>query len=122
MTYEIGQKVETQLGVGIIYTMQTTKDQVIYKVDFEKKKLNFLAAFVEEELKPYKTPHDKFVEMGFKFEEVLDWGGNPFSYNWRKDDQRITIYLSENTITTYEVCKEAIAVLTQYLEWLEEEK
>lgn len=117
MKYEIGQKVTTPLGVAVIKyylggnTTWLSFDENMAEIEFDIKYL-----------KPYKTPHEKLLEMGFEFEEVLDWGNNPFSHNWIKDDQKITIYLSENTITTYEVCKEAIAVLTQYLEWLEESK
>lgn len=122
MTYEIGQKVETPLGVGVLYTTQTINGFVKYKVEFEKSTLNFLASFVEEELKPYKTPHEKLLDMGFEFAVDVDWANMDFSHKFSKDDQRITIYLYDKTVTTYEVCKEAIAVLTEYLEWLEEEK
>lgn len=120
MKYEIGQKVETPFGIAeIVFLHDIPIKWARVKIPNNHE---WLYSFNVDDLKPYKTPYEKLLEMGFEFEEVLDWGENPFCHNWRKDDQRITIYLSENTITTYEVCKEAIAVLTQYLEWLEEEK
>lgn len=121
MKYEIGQKVETPFGKGIVTFLSNIGDDEIDSVWVSFKNVPEIE-FSINVIKPYKTPHERLLEMGFEFEEVLDWGNNPFCHNWRKDDQKITIYLSENTITTYEVCKEAIAVLTQYLEWLEEEK
>lgn len=124
MKYEIGQKVETQLGVGIIYTIQTIKDQVIYKVDFEKKKLNFLASFVEEELKPYKTPHERFIEMGLHLKITKNWAGGVFSHEWWNDnnDRVVVFFVDEKVTTVYEGNNDIMRIIPDYLEWLEEEK
>ena len=110
MTYEIGQKVETPFGVCKVMNV----DGLLIKVEHVGTLSEFELPIGMLSL--YKTAHDKLLSMGFEFEEVLDWAKNPFSHNWKKDGQKITIYLFENTVTTYEVCKEAIEVLTQYLE------
>lgn len=115
--YEIGQQVETPIGKGKIFDTNNSGD--MYHVELKDGSTKW---FWEGYLKPYKTPHEKLIDLGFTFDVDVDWANMDFSHKFSKDEQRITIYLYDKTVTTYEVCKEAIVVLTEYLEWLEEEQ
>ena len=117
MTYEIGQKVETPLGVGIIYTIQTIKEQVMYKVEFEKTKLNFLASFVEEELKPYKTAHERLIEMGFTY--IVDYYDYSLFHN-EKTNEEVYVYHNKTYDANINITLELSRILTQYLEEMAE--
>lgn len=63
MKYEIGQKVETPLGVGKIFDTNTSGD--MFHVELKD---GLIKWFWGEYLKPYKMAHDKLIEMGFSYE------------------------------------------------------
>lgn len=68
MTYEIGQKVETPLGVGEIIDIFTREDKTISECKVCIK--SHSVWFGVDDLKPYKSGHDKLLSMGF--EMILD--------------------------------------------------
>ena len=64
MTYKIGQKVETEIGNGIIVAI-SGYEEPLYIVGIT----NIGAwGFNEHRLKPYKTAHEKLIEMGYEYE------------------------------------------------------
>lgn len=116
MNFELGQKVITPLGVGVINALDTIHACVVFKQYSQE------LPFKYEHLKPYTSPHDRLIELGFELTVDVDWANMAFSHKFSKDEQRITIYLYDKTVTTFEVCKEAIAIISEYLEYLEELK
>ncbi len=61
MTYEIGQKVETPLGWGRLSYFDSEFAWVSIKGTPE-------IEFDIRHIKPYKTAHDKLIDMGFSYE------------------------------------------------------
>lgn len=136
MKYEIGQKVETPLGVGKVVGYHELYD--IYLVDLNDEFTN--KQFKEYHLKPYKSPHDKLLSMGFE-EKIHDKTVERETKNGdykqyvkypfvilidlnRKDFTTYTLYNdSKNNVDDVSwVSLELSRILTEYLEWLEEEK
>lgn len=113
MTYEVGQKVETPLGVGEIKKIETWHDGHIQFVVW----INDMGVrFVPRHLQPYKTPHDKLMGMGYE----LIQGANIKIYRHDKlSDVRV---YDDNTISCNEIDLELAKIIKEYLEWLEEEK
>lgn len=114
MNFELEQKVITPLGVGVINALDNIYAWIVFKQYPQE------LPFKYEHLKPYKTPHERLIDLGFTFDVDVDWANMDFSHKFSKDEQRITIYLYDKTVTTYEVCKEAIVIISEYLEYLEE--
>ena len=74
---------------------------------------NYELVFNERELKPYRTAHEKLIEMGYESTK-----GNNFT-KYRHDElPRVTIY-SDNTYSCSDTNLELSRILTQYLEELE---
>lgn len=125
MTYEVGQKVETPLGVGVVVGYNDTYD--MYLVDLNDEFTN--QQFKEYHLKPYKTPHEKLIELGWKhFDE------DKMGVIYENESAYLNIYKThkyyifetkesgkyiENKV---EIDLELSRILTDYLEWLEEVK
>lgn len=114
MKYEIGQKVTTPLGDGEIIDVFTREDKTIkeYKVC-----INTYSVWVDvEDLKPYKTPHEKLLEMGYELDDRID------VKIYRHDTLSYVRVYDDNTISCFEITLELLHILTDYLEWLEEQK
>jgi len=65
MKYEIGQEVETPFGKGKIFDTNNSGD--MYHVTLKKD--GSTRWFWENYLKPYRTPHEKLLDIGFELEE-----------------------------------------------------
>lgn len=109
--YEIGQKVTTPLGDGIV----TFVDGEFVHTIVKSKPL----VWFDEELKPYKTPHEKLIEMGFEIynsEHKINITDNSLYY--------IIIHKKSKEVDslgkplTFDLWK----IFAEYLEWLEEQK
>ena len=99
-------KVETEKGNGIIVAISGYEEQ-LYIVEITNIG-NW--GFNEHQLKPYRTAHEKLIEMGY--ESIK---GNNFT-KYRHDElPRITIY-SDNTYSCSDTNLELSRILTQYLE------
>jgi len=106
----------TPLGVGVINALDNIYTWIVFKQYAQE------LPFKYEHLKPYTSPHDRLIELGFELTVDVDWANMDFSHKFSKDEQRIIIYLHDKTVTVYEVGKEAIAIIPEYLEYLEEMK
>ena len=120
MKYEIGQKVETPLGVEeITFISEFTHDLTpAYHVRLKGHEL----CFSEDELKPYKTAHEKLLSMGLSLKIRKNWGGGVFSHEWWNDDNErvLVFYVDEKTTTVYEANHEIMRIIPQYLEEMSE--
>ena len=136
MTYEIGQKVETPLGVGGIIDVFTREDKTISECKVCIK--THSVWFGVDDLKPYKTAHDKLLSMGFE-EKIHD---KTVEREIKRGDYKqyvnypivILIDLNQKDFTTYTlyngsknnvddvswVSLELSRILTQYLEEMAE--
>ena len=70
MKYEIGQKVETPLGVGTVVKVYKkcpglTDHTHLIRFDVDEKHI-YAIGFNEGLLKPYKTAHEKLLAMGWE--------------------------------------------------------
>jgi hypothetical protein len=133
--YKIGDKVETPLGIGVIQSLEETifvdeKDNPIYDyaVKFEndydyytEHKLDKII-FLNHVVKPYRTAHDKLIEMGLKLKITKNYADGVFSHEWwnDNDDRVIVFYIDEKVTTVYEGNNEIMVIIPQYLEELED--
>lgn len=127
MKYEIGQKVTTPLGVGEIIDVFTREDKTIkeYKVC-----INTYSAWVDvEDIKPYKTPHERLIEMDYEYKEHKQ--GHRYIHKEDKDYIDIDLFRdcfyhfdfgSNKTPRPMGTSLKLARILTDYLELLEEEK
>ena len=120
MTYEIGQKVETPLGVGKVVGYHELYD--IYLVDLLTNPAFTNQQFKEYHLKPYKTAHDKLVEMGLHLKITNDYAGGIFSHEWWNDNNYrvLAFFVNEKQTTVYEANHDVMRIIPQYLEEMEE--
>ena len=120
MKYEIGQKVETPLGVGEIIDVFTREDKTISECKVCIK--THSVWFGVDDLKPYKSAHDKLIEMGLKLKIINNWGGGVFSHEWWNDDNErvVVFYVGEKTTTVYEANNDIMRIIPQYLEEMAE--
>ena len=111
--YKVGDKVETRLGVGEVITV--TNGWITVDI------LDYLITAWHLDIEPYRTAHEKLIEMGWKLEKVIGCYNQVYLHKWldTNDDVRIRIYLDDKTFTTFELPNEHIGILTQYLEELE---
>ena len=116
MTYEIGQKVETPLGVGTISYIDSEFAWVSIKGTPE-------IEFDIRHLKPYKTAHERLLEMGW--EDVETYSVDIIEY--RKDGSEIYVYKRDKKYEAYDGLSSAYSmnlelsrILTQYLEEMAE--
>lgn len=122
MTYEIGQKVTTPLGVGEVKGARQYH-KPIYQIKFMDSNFKVLD-FEEDELKPYKTPYEKLLEMRLHLKITKNWAGGVFSHEWWNDnnDRVVVFFVDEKVTTVYEASNEIMRIIPDYLEWLEEQK
>ncbi len=127
MTYEIGQKVETPLGVGeIVGVIEYPKGYGnTYRVDIKIKEEVINKMYDFDELKPYKTAHEKLLEMGYECDGTYDGK----QYTNTKEDETLPVEINIDTHNKYYyipnndyVNLELSKILTQYLEEMAELK
>lgn len=117
MKFEVGQKVETPFGKAEIVFL----DDIPIKWARVKIPNNheWLYPFNVDDLKPYKTPHEKLIELGFKFynsvhtKSIISDSG--YHILIHKKSKEIGIL---GKALTFELWK----IFDEYLEWLWEEK
>lgn len=118
MKYEIGQKVETPLGVGLVKVIdKDLKGNTLIAVNIGKLPIDYIGiSFKESDIKPYRTPHEKVLEMGYECEarEGIKIYRHPTLSNFR-------VYY-DNTISCNDIDLELSRIIAEYLEWLEEGK
>ena len=117
--YKIGDKVEycglvstvvsineRQRVMGIVYTQEEEQSAV---VGFDS-------------VKPYRTAHEKLIEMGLKLKITKNYADGVFSHEWwnDNDDRIIVFYIDEKLTTVYEGNNEIMQIIPQYLEELHE--
>ena len=124
MTYEIGQKVETPLGVGeIVGVIEYPKGYGnTYRVDIKIKEEVINKMYEFDELKPYKTAHEKLIEMGLHFKITNDYAGDIFSHEWWNDNNYrvLAFYVNEKETTVSEANHDIMRIIPQYLEEMAE--
>jgi len=118
MTYEIGQKVETPLGDGEIKKIETWSDGHNQFVVYIK---GIFVTLSSSQLKPYKTPQERLLELGLKLKIKQNWYGDVFSHEWWNDDdiKVLVFYVYEKQFSVYEASNEIARIIPDYLEWLE---
>lgn len=77
-----------------------------------------------KDLKPYKTPHERLLELGLKLKITMNWYGSVFSHEWWNGDniKVVVFYVYEKQTTVFEASNEIMRIIPDYLDWLEEEK
>ena len=114
MTYEIGQKVETPLGVGNVVGYHEFYE--IYSVDLLTNPEFTDQQFKEYHLKPYKTAHEKLIEMGYEYSQISE---DKDDHYYNSSDGWVWFSISNKNYRVSEdvyVDLELSKILTQYLE------
>lgn len=129
MKYEVGQKVETPLGVGIIFEEEKFDmdlgEWYIEVMIGERFGFNRVIPFETVDLKPYKSAHDKLIDMGFEMvlddEEFTIFEHQELDYTIRVDKiwKGIGIHHYNDDPNYRYIYLEISRILTQYLEELE---
>lgn len=115
MKYEIGQKVETPFGFGIVTFLSNIGNDEIDSVFVSFKNAPEIE-FSIKSIKPYKNPHEKLIELGYE----LIQGVNLKIY--RHDKLMNFRVYDDNTISCNEIDLELAKIIKEYLEWLGEAK
>jgi len=118
MTYEVGQKVETPLGIGtIVGSKPILYARDVYNVELKTKEGNFYIWFTQDVLKPYKSPHERLLEMGFELVTA-----NKLIYITYDDLTHFVVDKERKELNFHigTVDLELSRILTQYLEEMEE--
>ena len=132
--YKIGDKVETPHGTGLVVGYHETYDMYIVdlKGDFKTQQ------YKPEHLQPYRTAHEKLIEMGYEkkiHDTVVKSDVESGRYKqYAKGSEVILIDVEDREFTTYTlysgdkgvsdvswVNHKLSRILTQYLEELEDE-
>lgn len=120
MKYEIGQKVETPLGIGEVIDVFTREDKTISECKVCIK--THSVWFRVDDIKPYKSAHDRLIEMGYNVQQTTVLNSSMFTI-YGIDGASITI-IERKGGSTYktkqEVSLELSRILTQYLEEMAE--
>src|SRR5690554_3245177 len=126
--FKAGDKVETPFGVGIFYGyIDGGFMSGSLRVDYEKVQTGAVYFWNEDDIKPYKTAHEKLIDLGWEF---CEWSIKENFKQYEKFDgisrrtmsirickDRHGIYYFLNNFTYVE--KELSKILTQYLVELE---
>lgn len=113
--YKIGDKVETPYGVGVI-TVIRNDGMFFVKIK------NQLVHCVYDELTPYRTAHEKLIEMEWEEQETTIKNNRRYD----KGDNTIFIDIVKKTYEVYEgydpyqIDLKLSRILTQYLEEIEQ--
>lgn len=135
MKYVIGQKVTTPLGVGLVGAIdKDLKGNTLIAVNIGKLSIDYIGiSFKESDIKPYRTPHEKLIDMGYEYVEHKQ--GHRYKHKEKEDYIDIDLLRSSYYHFTFKYERhyrmsalplgttlELSRILTEYLEWLEEEK
>lgn len=111
--FKLGDKVEYLNNVWEVSSVETNTDGTV-SVEVYNDKLGIDIYVSDDELTPYRTAHEKLIEMGYELTKRTDY------VFYRHDDlPRITIY-SDKTYSCSDTNLELSRILTQYLEEMEE--
>lgn len=124
--FKAGDRVETPFGVGIF---QSYVDGGFmsgsFRVHYEKVQTGGVYFWNEDDIKPYKTAHEKLIDLGWEFwgeylkykqyEKFDETSRRTTSIRIYKDHHGIYYFLNNFTYVEKELSK----ILTQYLEELE---
>lgn len=122
MKYEIGQKVETPFGIAeIVFLHDIPIKWARVKIPNNHE---WLYSFNVDDLKPYKTPHERLIEMGYELNDTQDYllyyDGNRLTISIHKKTKVWVAYLGVDGLV--EVGLKLTKIMADYLEWLEEER
>lgn len=115
--YKVGDKVETPLGVGVIKWIDKAsknEDEGFDTIYVSIKHFPEIE-FNERHIKPYRTAHEKLIEMGYEFEQLEGYK------IYRHIEKSIIGVYEDKTYCCVEVDLDLSRILTQYLEELEGE-
>ena len=112
--FKAGDKVETPFGVGIFerYVDGGFMSGSL-RVCYEKVQTGGVYFWNEDDIKPYKTAHEKLIDMGYEFVKA-----NNCVFYRHEELPKITIY-NDKTYSCSDADLELSKILTQYLEELE---
>jgi len=115
--YKIGDKVEYLNNVWEVC------DYEIDSVEIYNDKMGINIYVPIGDVMPYRTAHEKLIEMGLTLKVTKNYAGGVFSHEWwnDNDDRVIVFYINEKVTTVYEGNNEIMAIIPQYLEELEDE-
>ena len=120
MTYEVGQKVETLLGVGVVTAIE---GNTLIAVNIGKLSIDYVGlVFKESDIKPYGSTHDKLIEIYECYETI--YSGKLYLRTEADETLPVEINISRHSKYYYipdndRVNLELSRVLTQYLEEME---
>lgn len=128
MAYEIRQKVETPLGIGtIVGSKPILYARDVYNVELKTKEGDFYIWFTQGVLKPYRTAHEKLIEMDYELvlENEEDYDKTCMTYKKERETLVIDKYKDRYVLCqgkmylAASISLELSRILTQYLEELE---
>ncbi len=114
--YKVGDKVETPLGIGKLVDI-SQNNETKYKVMYGTRS----TWYAHDEITPYRTAHDKLIEMGLRLNITKNYAGGVFTHEWwDENNYRIIVFFIDEKVTTvYEGNNEIMQIIPQYLEELE---
>lgn len=128
--FKVGDKVETPFGVGIFHSyVDGGFMSGSFRVRYEKVQTGGVYFWNEDDIKPYKTAHEKLIDLGWEFcewsikenfkqyEKYNEYSRTTMSIRIFKNRHGIYYFLNNFTYVEKEFSK----ILTQYLEELENE-
>lgn len=123
--FKVGDKVVTPIGVGIVDSEEKFDIDLdewhIEVVIGERFGFSRVITFEVNDLKPYRTAHEKLIEMGYTHEQLGEdltddyYGKDAFDYIWFSRTEK-NYTLGDHVYVDLELSR----ILTQYLEELEE--
>lgn len=122
--FKAGDKVETPFGVGIFYGyIDGGFMSGSLRVDYEKVQTGAVYFWNEDDIKPYKTAHEKLIDLGYAHKQLSE--DLTDDYYYKGDFDYIWFSRTEKNYTLGDyvyVDIELSRILTQYLEELENDK
>ena len=99
-------------------------DYEIDSVEIYNDKLGINIYVPISDVQPYRTAHEKLIEMGLKLKITKNYADGVFSHEWwNENDYRVIVfYIDEKVTTVYEGNNEILAIIPQYLDEMEEKK
>jgi len=117
--YKLGDKVETPLGVGILSDI-SANNETKYKVMYGSRS----TWYAHDEIKPYRTAHEKLIELGWEDKGYVSDARRYEGYNmWVIFNVTNKTYTINKLVGIAIICPNIditlSRILTQYLEELE---